>query len=126
MGFNAALRLVKWTIDPSMDGDAYSEHPYLFSPALATWNQFRIGDKDNEAGRKHPKDYVVREGADGEGEEIRAKLQIPDTAGARQKHFQNEGHRQGFVFESGRSYMADFGNQYISFSGELNPVSFFY
>lgn len=120
MGFNAALRLVKWTIDPSIDADAYADKPYLFSPALVTWNQWRIGDKNSEAGQRHPKDYIVREGADGEGEKIRQELQIPDTADARRRHFHNEDHRLGFTFEAGRSYMADFGNQYISFSGAYN------
>lgn len=119
MGFNAALRLVKWTIDPSIDGDAYADQPYLFSPALATWNQFRIGEKDTPGGGSHPKEYVVREGADGEGEKIRSEKGIPETADARMKHFQNEGSRSDFVFEKGRTYLADFGNQYISFSGEL-------
>lgn len=122
MGFNAALRLVKWTIDPSIDGDAYADKPYLFSPALATWNQWRIGEKNSEAGKRHTKDYIVREGADGEGEKVRQELQIPDTADARRKHFHNEGHRQGFTFEAGRSYMVDFGNQFISFSGEYDLV----
>lgn len=123
MGFNAALRLVKWTIDPSMDGDAYADKPYLYSPALATWNQFRIGDKDKEDGRGHPEDYVVREGGDGEGEKIREELGIPETADARRKHFHNVEHLQGFTFEAGRSYMADFGNQFISFSGELGMIA---
>lgn len=117
MGFNAALRLVKWTLDPSIDGDAYADQPYLFSPALATWNQFRIGEK-NSSGGEHPKEYVVREGADGEGEKIRVEMGIPETADARRRHFQNEGVRSEFIFEKGRTYMADFGNQFISFSGE--------
>lgn len=119
MGFNAALRLVKWTLDPAIDGDAYADKPYLFSPALATWNQFRIGDKAEGEGAGHPEEYVVREGGDGEGEKIREELGIPGAADARRKHFQNEAHRQGFTFEAGRTYMADFGNQFISFSGEF-------
>ena len=115
MGFNAALRLVKWTLDPSIDGDAYADKPYLYSPALATWNQFRIGGKKFQ---DMTGDYVVREGADGEGVEVRDQLQIPETPDARRKHFQKEGNRQGFVFEAGRSYLADFGNRYLCFSGE--------
>ncbi|KAJ5684467.1 uncharacterized protein N7477_000812 [Penicillium maclennaniae] len=113
MGFNAALRLVKWTLDPSIDGDAYADKPYLYSPALATWNQFRIGDKGH---RDVKGDYVVKEGADATGEEVRSQLQIPETPDGRRKHFQTEANRQAFVFEKGRSYLADFGNQYLCFS----------
>lgn len=119
VGFNAALRLVKWTIDPSIDGDAYADKPYLFSPALATWNQFRIGDRNKLDGQGHPEEYVLREGGDGEGEKIREELGIPGTADARRKHFHNVEHLKRFTFEAGRTYMADFGNQFISFSGEL-------
>lgn len=117
-GFNAALRVVKWTIDPSLDGDAYADKPYLYSPALATWNYFRIGDKDEKRDTLMEKDHVVEEGADGQGVEQRGQLKIPDAANERRKYFQKEDHRLSFEFESGRTYWADFGNQYLSFSGE--------
>ncbi|KAF3387542.1 hypothetical protein F1880_000641 [Penicillium rolfsii] len=115
-GFNAALRVVKWTIDPSLDGDAYADKPYLYSPALATWNYLRIGDKDMKQDALMEQDHVVEEGADGQGVEQRTQLQIPDAANERRKFFQKEDHRLGFEFESGRTYWADFGNQYLSFS----------
>ncbi|CEJ55751.1 hypothetical protein PMG11_01989 [Penicillium brasilianum] len=115
-GFNAALRVVKWTIDPTLDGDAYADKPYLYSPALATWSQWRIGDKDKKQDTLMDKDHVVEEGADGEGAEQRRQLHIPETANERRKYFQKEDHRISFEFESGRTYLADFGNQYLSFS----------
>ncbi|KAJ5492807.1 hypothetical protein N7539_001553 [Penicillium diatomitis] len=115
-GFNAALRVVKWTIDSSLDGDAYADKPYLYSPALASWNQFRIGEKGQAQSSLMEKDLVVEEGADGQGLEERSKLDIPSTAAERQKFFQKEKNRESFVFEIGRTYMADFGNQYLSFS----------
>ena len=109
---------MKWTIDSSLDGDAYADKPYLYSPALASWNQFRIGEKDQKRDSLMASDLVVEEGADGQGMEERAKLEIPSTAAARQKFFRTETNREAFVFESGRTYLADFGNQYLSFSGE--------
>jgi hypothetical protein len=120
MGFNAALKTVKWAIDPSIDGDAYADKPYLYSPALATWNQFRIGGKSTATSTPRlTTEYVVEEGADGDGVESRASIKIPgDTAKARRSHFQNEKHRKAFEFEAGRTYLADFGNGYLSFSGE--------
>lgn len=115
--------MVKWTIDPSLDGDAYADKPYLYSPALAAWNQFRIGDKDKKRDALMEKDHVVEEGADGGGAEQRSQLQIPETANERQKFFQKEDHRIEFEFESGRTYLADFGNQYLSFSGKWTICS---
>lgn len=110
---------MKWTIDPSLDGDAYADKPYLYSPALATWNQFRIGEKRKKQDALMEKDQVVEEGADGQGAERRSELQIPDTAQERRKYFQKEDHRTSFEFESGRTYLADFGNPYLSLSGTL-------
>ena len=119
MGFNAALKTVKWAVDPSIDGDAYADKPYLYSPALATWNQFRIGGKDGASSPKLTTEYVVEEGADGDGVESRDSLGISgDSAKARRNHFQKKDHRQSFEFEAGRTYMSDFGNGYLSFSGK--------
>ncbi|KAJ5669098.1 hypothetical protein N7462_010168 [Penicillium macrosclerotiorum] len=118
MGFNAALSMVKWTLDPSIEGDAYADKPYLYSPALATWNQFRIGEKNQDLKNSQlmEKSHVVEEGAEGQGEESRRHSRIPGTATERRKHFRNEENRKLFQFEAGRTYLADFGNQYLSFS----------
>lgn len=125
MGFNAALKTVKWAVDPSIDGDAYADKPYLYSPALATWNQFRIGGKNDTSAPKLTKEYIIEEGADGNGVASRDSIQISgDTAKARRSHFQNEEHRKAFNFEAGRVYMADFGNGYISFNGKAIDVLF--
>ncbi|CAG7924604.1 unnamed protein product [Penicillium olsonii] len=117
-GFNAALRMVKWTLDPGLDGDVYADEPYLFSPALATWDIFRIGDKmskSDEVPLLH--DEVVEEGAySEEAAENRRQLNIPDTVEGRRKHFQDEANRKEFEFEPGRMYVADFGNPYLAFS----------
>lgn len=126
-GFNTALRLVKWTIDPALDGDAYADKPYMYSPALETWNQFQIGGrigKGDEALGVH--DRVIEEGADGEGEgggvEVRRRYRIPETVDGRRKFFLDEGNRKRFVFEAGRVYLADFGNPYIVFNGAVHPA----
>ncbi|KAL4891760.1 hypothetical protein BDV59DRAFT_63277 [Aspergillus ambiguus] len=116
-GFNAALRLVQWTIDPTLDGDAYADRPYLFSPALATWNQFRIGEKikrDHEVPTLHG--TVVEEGGDGDGVEIREDLGVGESTDQRRKFFQAEANRDAFVFEEGRTYWVDFGNPYLGFN----------
>ncbi|KAJ6044051.1 uncharacterized protein N7446_002248 [Penicillium canescens] len=114
-GFNAALRMVKWTLDPSLDGDAYADRPYLFSPALATFNYFRIGEKMGESDELPTlHNEVVEEGADGE-EATEMRRMFPD-ADSRKKFFQNEANRKEFEFEAGRLYLVDFGNPYLAFS----------
>lgn len=121
-GFNAALKLVKWSIDPAMDGDAYADKPHLYSPAVAALNQFRIAEaigKNDEVPTVH--DVVVEEGADGSGVEERAHRGVPEGVAERRKHFQNEEERKKFVFEPGRVYLADFGNPYLVFNGWFIP-----
>ncbi|OJJ89350.1 DUF1769 domain-containing protein [Aspergillus glaucus CBS 516.65] len=117
-GFNTALRLVKWSIDPSMDGDAYADKPYLFSPALASWNQFRVGGKV-KSGDEVPRvnGVVVQEGDEGgDAGEVRERCKVPAEAGERMKFFQGEEERKGFVFEEGRVYQVGFGNPYLVFN----------
>lgn len=41
-GSNYALKIVKWWIDPGLEGDAYADQPYLYGPALSSWNHVRI------------------------------------------------------------------------------------
>ena len=44
-GFNTALRIVKWMIDPGIYGDAYADKPHLYGPALSSLNCLRICGK---------------------------------------------------------------------------------
>lgn len=127
-GFNQALRIVKWLIDPGLDGDVYAEKPYLYGPALSSWNILRIGDKvidsptkEEQSSWKLPNaesfhETVVEEGGEGTGEEIRQKFEIPADAAARKKFFLTESQRDAFVFEAGRLYQSDFGNPYLDFN----------
>lgn len=123
-GFKTALRLVKWAIDPSLDGDPYAEKPYLYSPGLASWNQFRIGPanmKDHEVHALH--EEVLEEGAEGDGVEVRKFLGVPLSVDERRKFFRDEQTRKEFVFQPGRVYWVDFGNPYLVFSGLFPPCA---
>lgn len=127
-GFNQAFKIVKWFIDPGLDGDVYADKPYLYGPALSSWNVLRICDEvvDEEkigdksawklpnADRFH--DTVVEEGAEGSGEEIRSDARIPADSAGRKKFFLTEANREDFVFEAGRLYQSDFGNPYLDFN----------
>ncbi|KAF5014182.1 hypothetical protein F66182_14916, partial [Fusarium sp. NRRL 66182] len=120
-GFNTALKIVKWAIDPGLDGDPYADKPYLYSPGLTSWNYLRVGEKvnlDEEVGEvnRHERIAVVEEGGEGSGEAEREKLQIPGEAAQRKKHYLDENKRKEFVFEKGRQYLVDFGNPYLGFN----------
>lgn len=41
-GFSYAMKIVKWWIDPGLDGDPYADSPYLFGPALSSFNHIRV------------------------------------------------------------------------------------
>lgn len=132
-GFGQAFRIVKWFIDPGLEGDPYADKPHLFGPALSSFNMIRIGEKifppgsggkdaDTEAW-KMPNaesfhETVVEEGAEGSGTEIRssAAVPIPSDSAGRKKHFLTEANREAFTFEAGRLYQSDFGNPYLDFN----------
>jgi hypothetical protein len=127
-GFNQAFRIVKWWIDPGLDGDVYADKPYLYGPALSSWNVLRIGDKiieepeiaSKEAWKLPNADSwhetVIEEGGEGTGADVWEEEGIPADSAGRQKHFLTEANRDDFVFEAGRLYQSDFGNQYLDFN----------
>jgi hypothetical protein len=127
--------VVKWWIDPGLDGDVYGDEPYLYGALLSSINVLRIGVKSAEGkSGKEESDgeaktaggvegsgsegaaVVYSEGADGSGHEVRKQKGIPDKAAARQKHFLNEQKRKDFTFEAGREYQCDFFNPYLDFN----------
>ncbi len=137
-GANQALRIVKWWIDPGLDGDMYADKPYLYGPALSSWNVLRIGDqvipkeqlppspdegKDENHEWKAPhasaEDFhntIVEEGCEGTGCEVRDSLSIPADSAARKKHYLTTQNLSDFTFEAGRLYQTDFGNAYLDFN----------
>lgn len=127
-GFNQAFRIVKWWIDPGLEGDVYADQPSLFGPALSSWNMLRIGDRvvpndqlRDKSAWKVPNatafhETVVEEGAEGTGEEIRKDSGMPADPAGRKKYFLTPKNRENFVFEAGRLYQSDFGNPYLDFN----------
>ena len=117
-GFNTAFKIVKEFIDPGLECDAYADEPWMYGPSLSCWFAFRIGDRI-EPGANFPApddEQVLKEGGDGEGQEVRQKLGLPASAEKRRKYFLSAQHRQDFVFEKDRLYQADFYNPYLDFA----------
>ncbi|KPI45927.1 uncharacterized protein AB675_806 [Cyphellophora attinorum] len=125
-GFNQAFKFVKWWIDPGLEGDVYADKPYLYGPALSSWNTLRIcdpiepTDKPEKYAVPDPEKFhgdVVEEGASSDAaKEYRTSLGVPDDSAARKKYFLTEAHRESFTFEKGRLYQADFFNPYLDFN----------
>jgi hypothetical protein len=130
--FDKAFGIVKWWIDPGLDGDVYGDEPYLYGALLSSINVLRIGGKDQKKGQdlegetktegdveksgSEGEAVVYEEGAFGDGETVRKELHLPATSSARQKHFLAEQHRKDFTFEAGREYQCDFFNPYLDFN----------
>ncbi|KIW84518.1 hypothetical protein Z517_03768 [Fonsecaea pedrosoi CBS 271.37] len=81
-GFNQAFRIVKWWIDPGLDGDVYADKPFLYGPALSSWNVLRIGDevipKDQLPSSSPSSDVEDRDGEDEVDEDESHAWKIPE------------------------------------------------
>jgi len=123
-GFQQAFNIVKWFVDPGLYGDVHADEPYLYGPLLSSMNVLRIGPKDDAAQERLEETranndeevVILREGADGDGQEVREKLGLPSDAAGRKKFFLTEQHLKQFTFEKGREYANDFFNPYLDFN----------
>jgi hypothetical protein len=119
-GTNYAIRIVKEFIDPGIECDAYADEPWLFAPALDCWFMMRIGEIMTEEQKKdipHSSEaHPLEEGADGSGQEVRKRLNLPENSEKRRKYFVKPQASESFTFEKDRLYEGDFFNPYIDFS----------
>lgn len=112
-GFSTAMSIVKWWIDPGLDGDAYADKPYLYGHGLSSFNTFNIGagEYDKEKGG-----LWFEEGGDEAGIAARDEVNMPDTSKARMKWALNDDNKKKFTFKYGQTYGIDFYNPYLDFS----------
>ncbi|KAK3388453.1 hypothetical protein B0T20DRAFT_425473 [Sordaria brevicollis] len=75
-GVNTAMNILKWWIDPGLEGDAYADEPFLYGPALSSFNAVRVGagDLDGDVGLwvEEGASSSEDEGDDGDDGEIAA------------------------------------------------------
>ena len=121
-GFNTAFKIVKWGIDPGLEGDFYADKPYLYGPLLSSINVLRVGQKATKKGESweipaHVHEDGIEEGGDGDGEDVRKEIHMPEGAAERKKWFLHEDKRRDFAWEAGRIYRGDFFNPYLDFNG---------
>jgi hypothetical protein len=134
------LKIVKWAVDPGLDGEPYADKPYMYGPAASSVNLLHVGSKSGSksnggesgevdveiVGNKQAEDagLVFEEGGDGEGLEHRREKGVPDGDAARKKFFLSEENRKAWTWEEGRAYGCDFFNPYLDFNGmSYSPLS---
>lgn len=120
-GFNTAFKIVKWTIDPGLEGDFYSDTPHLYGPLLSSINVLKVGAKAQKKGEgweipAHVHEDGIEEGADGDGESVRKAVDTPEGAAERKKWALREDKRAAWMWEEGRVYQGDFFNPYLDFN----------
>ncbi|POR33814.1 Uncharacterized protein TPAR_05993 [Tolypocladium paradoxum] len=112
-GFNAAMSIVRWWIDPGLDGDAYADRPYLYGPALSSFNALHVGPGEYDEARGG---LWFDEGGDERGLETRSALGVPEDGRARMKWALRDESKEKWVFEYGQTYGLDFFNPYLDFA----------
>lgn len=115
--FDKAFGIVKWWIDPGLDGDVYGDEPYLYGPLLSSMNVLDIApssstsaDESEDKGEDDVEIYTENTSASS------SSLSIPGTSAARQKFFLTQSNRENFTFEKGTTYNCDFFNPYLDFN----------
>ncbi|KAG5951380.1 hypothetical protein E4U58_001179 [Claviceps cyperi] len=111
-GFNTALSIVRWWIDPGLDGDAYADKPYLYGPALSSFNSLHVGAGVFDAKKGG---LWFEEGGDEDGMKARQAVGMPDDRKARMKWALRDDSKSKWFFEYGKTYGLDFYNPYIDF-----------
>lgn len=112
-GFGTAMNIVKWWIDPGLEGDAYADSPYLYGPALSSFNAVHVGPGEHDPERGG---LWFEEGGDEDGTKARAEVGAPADTKARMKWALRADAKEQWVWEYGRAYGLDFFNPYLDFS----------
>jgi hypothetical protein len=112
-GFGTAMNIVKWWIDPGLEGDPYADVPYLYGPALSSFNAVHVGEGEQDEAKGG---LWIEEGGDEAGREWRKGIGAPDDPKQRMKWALKTENKEKWTWEYGRAYGVDFFNPYIDFN----------
>ncbi|KAM0424241.1 hypothetical protein ACHAPT_010613 [Fusarium lateritium] len=112
-GFNTAMSIVRWWIDPGLEGDAYADKPFLYGPALSSFNTIHVGAGEYDEAKGG---LWFEEGGDEAGLKAREDIGAPLANKARMKWALRADSKEKWVFEYGTTYGFDFFNPYLDFS----------
>ena len=110
------MKIVKWAVDPGLEGDVYADRPWLYGRVGGSVNVLRVGEKGEGEEDGNGDGGVLEEGGDGEGVKVREEAGMPEGAKERRAWFLKEG-GDSWVWEGGRVYRGDFFNGYLDFNG---------
>jgi hypothetical protein len=113
-GINTALRIVKWWVDPGLDGDVYADKPFFYGPALSSMNVVHCGAGNAADGAVG---LWFEEGGDDEGKAAREAMGVPSGGKERMQWALGQEAKETWVWQYGRSYGFDFFNPYLDFGG---------
>jgi Protein of unknown function (DUF1769) len=122
-GFSTAFKIVKWAIDPSLEGDPYADEPYLYGTALSSLNAIEVGDKAKTL-PSWKEDEVFTENTKAMEKDDNA-LSVPSDGAKRMKYFLDVERRKKAEFDEGRVYNCDFFNPYLDFNGMFHVIPVF-
>ncbi|KAH7140098.1 hypothetical protein B0J13DRAFT_61203 [Dactylonectria estremocensis] len=112
-GFSTAMSIVRWWIDPGLEGDAYADKPFLYGPALSSFNTIYAGSGEFDEAKGG---LWFDEGGDEAGLKAREEAGAPETSKARMKWALRADSKENWVFKYGQTYGLDFFNPYLDFS----------
>ncbi|RFU79291.1 hypothetical protein TARUN_2931 [Trichoderma arundinaceum] len=112
-GFSTAMNIVKWWIDPGLDGDAYADKPYLYGPALSSFNIVSVGAGVHDESKGG---LWFEEGGDEEGLKVREMNGVPKESKPRMKWALSDANKEKWIWEYGKTYGIDFFNPYLDFA----------
>lgn len=115
-GFKYAMKIVTTVLDPGIYSDPYSDKPYLYGPALSSFFALKIGERTEDVSVEDQLTEFEKDEGVLEEDTSLGSNSIPQKSAKRRKHFLNASNLQGFTFEAGRMYQADFYNPYLDFA----------
>ncbi|KAJ5641674.1 hypothetical protein N7490_005674, partial [Penicillium lividum] len=109
--WNTMSKFTKRKFEKSIEYNLKGSTSSIYSPALSSMSQFRIGVESPLPAEKLNQHTLVLEGSDTEiGQKVRNVQGIPDNAADRKEFFHDAKNRENFCFFGGVQYFFDFAN----------------
>lgn len=96
-GFSIGYNILKYAVDPSIFGDVYAEKPYLYGPALTSFNKIQVVNAKSKA-IEWP-GVIETENIQNENEGEYNYIP-PSDSSSRRKFYLTEANRKEFTFET--------------------------